>query len=589
MAVIGTLAVNVMARTQGFERGIANVRRGVRGLTPSIGALTTSLGGVGGTVGLGGAVVSLGSRFEMLNRSMNRSLSIMGNVSGAMRQKMTQAAIDVSEVTNASATDAANAYFYLASAGLDANQALAAMPQVAMFAQAGNFDLARATDLATDAQSALGLTVKDAAKNLENMTRVTDVLTKANVLANASVEQFSVALTNGAGVALKIVNKDIEEGVAVLAAFADQGIKAEEAGTAFGIIMRDLQTKAIENTKAFKDAKVTVFDTNGEMRNLADIVADLEKGMAGLSDQAKKTFLMDLGFADKSVKNIQALIGTSDKIREYEKQLRAAGGTTKEVADKMLTPLEKSLNKLSAAWSRVGQNMEKPVGLLARITEGSANVMDVLTGKTNKATMEREAETERIRMQTRHNEFRNKVLRAQLEKTPGTPQYEEKQSKIRTDITKWMGAAIQRGAGGLAGGLGGGMSGGLKSLQGAAASGLAKANMWRLTQGPQLAGAVESSRRMAEQERAEKAKKDEEERRKRAEAMRPGPLAALQAGSVEAFQAIRKNLQPGGDVGKQQLNVQKETAKKTEQIRKGIEKLVELYKNPLETVISMTG
>lgn len=572
MAVIGTLAVNVMARTQNFEKGIANVRRGVRTLTPAVGGLTTVLGGAGGTLGLGGAVFSLGSRFEMLNRSMNKSLSIMGNVSSEMRNKMTQTAIDVSAVTNASATDAADAYFYLASAGLDANQALAAMPQVAMFAQAGNFDLARATDLATDAQSALGLTVKDSRKNLQNMTRVTDVLTKANVLANASVEQFSIALTNGAGVALKIVNKDIEEGVAVLAAFADQGIKAEEAGTAFGIIMRDLQTKAIEHKKAFKEANVAVFDSGGEMRNLADIVADLETGLAGLSDQAKKTFLMDLGFADKSVKNIQALIGTSDKIRTYEEQLRQAGGTTKEVADKMLTPLEKSLNKLSAAWTRLGENMAGPVNLLARVAEGGSNVMGAWSENgTNRMTIAQEHDTAMREKRNRQLQLLAEARARHAAKQEGTPQYEaaraaekarnaEKSSAAGITINDFMKKAVQGAAAGIA------------SLGDKAQGGLAKANMFRLTQAPQLAAQMEMSKKAAE---AERAKKAEEERKKMAEAMAPKPLAALQAGSAEAYQAIRKNLTPGGDVNKQQLQTQKDTLKETKQMKRFLERLAQ--------------
>jgi len=90
------------------------------------------------------------------------------------------------------------------------------------------FDMARATDLLTDAQSALGLTIRDdAIANMEEMVRVSDVLVRANTLANASVEQFSVALTTKSGAALRALNKDMEEGVAVLAAFADQGIKGE--------------------------------------------------------------------------------------------------------------------------------------------------------------------------------------------------------------------------------------------------------------------------------------------------------------------------------------------------------------------------
>jgi TP901 family phage tail tape measure protein len=237
-------------------------------------------------------------------------------------------------------------YFFLASAGLDAEQSVAAMPQVAAFAQAGMFDMARATDLATDAQSALGLTVDDAGQNLTNLTRVTDVFTTANILANTSVEQVAEAMTNKAGAAMRSVGVDIEEGTAVLAAFADQGVKGAEAGTQFAIVLRDLQTWALANKDAFEAAGISVFDSQGEFRNFADIIGDIEGRLAGMSDAQKKAELSTLGFTDKSISALTVLLGTSDAIREYEDELRSAGGATQEVASKQLESFQGKLDLL---------------------------------------------------------------------------------------------------------------------------------------------------------------------------------------------------------------------------------------------------
>jgi TP901 family phage tail tape measure protein len=271
------------------------------------------------------------------NDAFTKSTAIMGDLSNTMKSEMVEAARTVARETTFSAKETAEAYFFLASAGLDAVQSIGALPQVASFAQAGAFGLAQATDLLTDAQSALGLTIRDdAVKNMENMSRVSDVLVKANTLANASVEQFSQALTTKAGPALKILGKDIEEGVAVLAAFADQGVKAAEGGTALNIVLRDLSTKAIKNADAFRANNIAVFDSAGEMRNIADIISDLEDRLKGMSDESAKATLQQLGFADKSVIFIQTLIGMSDRIREYEEGLRKAGGITDEVANKQL-------------------------------------------------------------------------------------------------------------------------------------------------------------------------------------------------------------------------------------------------------------
>jgi TP901 family phage tail tape measure protein len=290
--------------------------------------------GAAAIAGIGLASVKLAADFDA---AMTESLAIMTNVTEDMRGRLEQAARDVAKTTTFSAKQAAEAYFFLASAGLDAAASIEAMPVVAKFAQAGMFDMARATDLLTDAQSALGLTIlDDAVANMENMIKVSDVLVKANVLSNATVEQFSAALTNKAGPAIKALNKDIEEGVAVLAAFATQGIKGEEAGTALGIVLRDLQSANINNRDAWAKHGVAIFDATGDMRNMADIVGDLEILLGGMSDEQKKVTLAELGFADRSMGFIVALLGQSDAIRTYEKELRSAGGYTEDVAAKQL-------------------------------------------------------------------------------------------------------------------------------------------------------------------------------------------------------------------------------------------------------------
>jgi TP901 family phage tail tape measure protein len=285
-------------------------------------------------VAVGGLGVKVGADFE---KSMTTSLAIMGDVSDEMKKKMSDTARTVAKESTVSASEAAKAYYYLASAGLNAAQSVAAMPKVTKFAMAGQFDMSRATDLLTDAQSALGMTIRnDVNKNMENMTRLSDVLVKANTLANASVEQFSEALTNKAGAALKALGKDAEEGVAVLAALADQGVKAAEGGTQFSIVLRDLQTKSIQNSATFDKMKISVYDANGEMRNMADIIGDLEKALSGMSDEQKKSTLLMLGFSDKSINAMLALLGTSNAIRNYEKQLRDASGITEDVANKQM-------------------------------------------------------------------------------------------------------------------------------------------------------------------------------------------------------------------------------------------------------------
>jgi len=292
------------------------------------------------------AAIGVGSvrAFANFDQAMTNSLAIMGDVSDTMRGEMSDAAREVGKTTQFSATEAAEAYFYLASAGLSAEESVDSLATVAQFAQAGNFDLARATDLATDAQSALGLASDDSAKNLENLNRTTDVFVKANTLANASVEEFAEAMTNKAGAALQNVGKDIEEGTAVLAVFADQGIKGSEAGTLLRNTLTGLSENARDNAAAFEELDVAVYDGEGNMRNMADIVGDLEGALEGMSTEQREAALSQLGFNQRQRDGILALLGNSEALRDYEEDLRDAGGTAEDVAN----------NQLDTFWAQLG-------------------------------------------------------------------------------------------------------------------------------------------------------------------------------------------------------------------------------------------
>jgi TP901 family phage tail tape measure protein len=337
---------------------------------------TAANAAAGGLAALGVATVASVKAFADFDAEMTKSLAIMGNVSDSLRDDMSDAAREVAKTTTFSANEAAESYFFLASAGLDAAQSIAALPKVAQFAQAGMFDMATATDLLTDAQSALGQTSDDASENLENMVRLSDVLIKANTLANASVQQFSEALTNKAAASMRSLNIETEEGVAVLAVFADQGIKGSQAGTTFNATIRGLTNGVQRNAEEFARLNVEVFNSQGEMNNMADIVGQLETSLGGLSVEQQRAELTALGFTEETLAGTLALIGNSEAIREYETALGQAAGTTEDVANNQLETLNAQLGLLKSAFVDVGIEIgERLEPTITRLTEETQKLL----------------------------------------------------------------------------------------------------------------------------------------------------------------------------------------------------------------------
>ena len=355
---VGSLVVTLSVQANQFINEMKNAERQMEESANKIVSLGKSI-----TKAVTLPFVAIGAystkAFGDFDQAMTESLSILGDVSDAMRVRMEDTARTISMSTMTSADELARSYYYLASAGMSAEQALASLDVVNNFAIAGTFSMTQATDLLSDALNALGMASQDAEKHKENLIRLSDVLVKTNNVANGSVQDFSEALTNMAAAALRTLNKDVEEGAAVLAAFADQGVKGLKAGQALAIVLRGLQAAQKSQPEAWKEMGFSLYDAEGRMKSLADIIEFLEKKFMSLSDQQKPLTASMLGFQDRSFGYVQYLLGMSGKIREYEAALRDASGETKQLTDRVLKSFNAQMlilgNNIKDVARRIGE------------------------------------------------------------------------------------------------------------------------------------------------------------------------------------------------------------------------------------------
>ena len=374
------IQVQITGEASGLQKATGLAVSALGGFVSVAATVVSAAGSIASAIGVASV-----KAFADFDSALNQSLAIMGDVSASMEKEMSDAAREVAKTTTFSAEQAAEAFYFLASAGLDAEASIEALPLVAQFAQAGMFDLSTATDLLTDAQSALGLAIRDdAVANMENMTRVADVLVDAANLSNASVEQFSESLTNKAGAALSVANKSIEEGVAVLAVFADQGVKGAEAGESLSIMLRDISRAAATNTDEFKKFGINVFDAEGNLRNMADVTAEFERVLLPMSDAQKAVALDTLGLTRSVADNIKLVLGASDEIRNYESALLDAGGTTEDVAGKQLETFSAQMQLLRSnvfdVFIEIGSFLVPKLLELFEAFGGMDRVKEILTG-----------------------------------------------------------------------------------------------------------------------------------------------------------------------------------------------------------------
>ena len=219
---------------------------------------------------------------------------------GQTFDKLRNFAQEMGRSTKFSATESADALNYMALAGYDAEKSMRMLPNVLNLAAAGNIDLAAASDMVTDASSALGLTEAETTKMIDQMAA-------ASSKSNTSVEQLGQAILTVGGTA-KVLKGGTTELSTALGILADNGTKGAEGGTALRNVLTSIQGGKFEKT--FGEMGVQAYDAQGNLRSLKDIFLDMGEAMEGMTDE-EKTDIINKTFNARDLKNVNALLGTS--------------------------------------------------------------------------------------------------------------------------------------------------------------------------------------------------------------------------------------------------------------------------------------
>jgi TP901 family phage tail tape measure protein len=299
-------------------------------------------------VALGGAAVSTTSKFESSMSQVQATMGItkdhMSNLGGQTVNTMdalSDLAKELGAKTKFSAVEAADAINYMALAGYDVEKTYGMLPTVLNLAAAGNFDLARASDMVTDSQTALGLSIEETATMVDEWAR-------AASKSNTSVEQLGEAILTVGGTAQYMAG-GTDRLATVLGVLADNGIKGSEAGTHLRNMILKLASPTDDGAAAIERLGLSVFDADGKMRDFEDIFGDLQIAMKDLTDEERMQAFADL-FNVRDIAAANALLGTSsERWEELGSAISNADGAAQEMADTQLDNLQGQLTILGSS------------------------------------------------------------------------------------------------------------------------------------------------------------------------------------------------------------------------------------------------
>ncbi len=240
-----------------------------------------------------------------------------------------------------SASECADAMNYLALAGYDTQEIYDTLPTVLNLAAAGGIDLASASDMVTDAMSALGMETREADTMVDQMSKTAST-------TNTSVAQLGEAILT-IGATAKTVKGGTAELNTALGILANNGIKGAEGGTHLRNVILALQSPTDKAAACMESLGVEVYDSEGNMRSLNDILGDLNTSMDGMTSAEKQNIISSI-FNKTDLAAVNSLLSnTGDSWDSLQQSITESGGAAQQMADTQLDNLSGQITILKSA------------------------------------------------------------------------------------------------------------------------------------------------------------------------------------------------------------------------------------------------
>lgn len=368
------MGASVRAATQQMAAGVKKIGTGINQL--ATGLRNASLGMLPVTAAIGAGVMKA-ANFE-------KQMSAVGAITRANESDMaalTKEAKRMGIVSVFSATQAGEGMEYLARAGANSDQIIAALQGTMNAAAADSIGLAEASDIVAQIVKGMGIEWGEA-------SHVADVLALASARSNTNILGLGESFKYGVSQA-KALGISLEETTAIFGKLADAGLKGSLAGTSFTNMMNKLAKPSREGEKIMKKWNITLNNADGSFKRVSDIVAQVSGKMGGIKNASEKARIATELFGIRGARAYNALSTAGkeslDKLQDELIASSAGIGAATEMANARLDNFLGRLTLFGASVESISIGIFGPLlktftPVVEKVTDSLNNVLFSLEG-----------------------------------------------------------------------------------------------------------------------------------------------------------------------------------------------------------------
>lgn len=384
------------------ETELSNLQTKLRELPSNLDLVGQKMQDMGDKIkGVGQGMTNLGQTFAPVSAAAAAGLTASGKafmdfeagmskvaaISGATGDDLaalTEKAKEMGATTRFSALDSSSAFSYMAMAGWKTQQMLDGIAPIMNLAAASGEDLALTSDIVTDALTAFGLKAQDAGM-------FTDVLAAASSNSNTNVAMMGESFKYAAQEAGSM-GYSIQDTALALGLMANNGIKADMAGTALRNIIQRMAKPTKESQMAMDRLGISLADDEGHMYSLRQIMdklrgsfgqinmpmSEFDAQMELLIEQLENGELTEKKFGDATDELIQQAYG-AEAAEKARAAAMLAGARAMPALLAVVNSTAEDYDKLAAAIDGASEPMAKLAdGSIVPLSEAMASGQEII-------------------------------------------------------------------------------------------------------------------------------------------------------------------------------------------------------------------
>ena len=349
-SLVGKIALDGKAAVENALKEIDAKAEGLSGRLEKVGSVFGAAGkkmtDVGKSMSLKvtAPIAAIGAIAAKTGMEFDAAMSEVGAISGATGEDLKaleDMAKEMGRTTKFSASEAAEGLKYMAMAGWDTQQQLDGLPGILNLAAASGEDLGTVSDIVTDAMTAFGMEAAQAGE-------FADVLAAAASNSNTNVSMLGESFKYVAPVAGALGFEARDTAIA-LGLMANAGIKGSQAGTAMRTLLTNLVKPTKESATAMDELGISLTDTDGNMKELSDVMGDLRGAFRDLDPDQQAFYAAQIA-GQQGMSGLLAIVNAAeDDFNDLSGAINNSTGEAERMAAEMQDNLAGRLTELKSA------------------------------------------------------------------------------------------------------------------------------------------------------------------------------------------------------------------------------------------------